>query len=90
MFQTVILEIPHAKQRNHEVSNSTGVRIGKKVGIVNKLCSMLMHVFVRIGVEWRNLTVDILAYRAILALNFVKKAPLILISIEIICGNILI
>ena len=51
---------------------------------------MLMHVFVRIGVEWRNLTVDILAYRAILALNFVKKAPLILISIEIICGNILI
>ena len=53
----------------------------EKVGTVCKLCFMLMRVFGRIRVEWRNLTMDILAYRALLALNFVEKASLILISI---------
>ena len=51
---------------------------------------MLMHVFGRIRVEWRNLTMDILACRALMAPNFVEKASLILISIEIMCGIILI
>ena len=51
---------------------------------------MLMHVFGRFSVEWRNLTMDILAYRALLAPNFIEKASLILISIEIMCGIILI
>ena len=62
----------------------------EKVDTICKLCFMLMHVFGRIHVEWRNLTMDILAYRALLAPNFVLKASLILISIEIICGIILI
>ena len=62
----------------------------EKVRTVCKLCIMLMHVFGRISVEWRNLTMHILAYRALLALNFVEKASLILISIEIMCGIILI
>ena len=60
------------------------------VGTVCKLCFMLMHVFGRISVEWRNLTMCILAYRALLAPNFVEKAFIILISIEIMCGIILI
>ena len=51
---------------------------------------MLMHVFGRISAEWRNLTMDILAYRADLASNFVEKASRILVSIEIMCGIILI
>ena len=42
----------------------------EKVGTVCKLCFMLMLVFGRISVEWRNLTMDILAYRALLAPNF--------------------
>ena len=58
--------------------------------VVCKVCLMLMHVFGRISVEWRNLTIDILAYRALLAPNFVEEASLILISIEIMCGIILI
>ena len=62
----------------------------EKVGTVCKLCFMLMPVFGRISVECRNLTVDILAYRARLGPNFVEKAYLILISIEIMCGIILI
>ena len=62
----------------------------ENVGTVCKACFMLMHVFGRIRVEWRNLTMDILAYRALLAPNFVEKASLILISIEIMCGIILI
>ena len=62
----------------------------EKVGTVCKLCFMLMRVFDRISVEWRSLTMDILAYRALLVLNFVEKASLILISIEIMCGIILI
>ena len=62
----------------------------EKVGTVCKLCFMLMHVFGRISVDWRNSTMDILAYRALLAPNFVEKASLILVSIEIMCGTILI
>ena len=31
----------------------------EKVEIVCKLCFMLMHVFGRISVEWRNLMMDI-------------------------------
>ena len=62
----------------------------EKVGTVCNLYFMLMRVFGRISVEWRSLTMDILAYRALLAPNFVEKASLILISIEIICGIILI
>ena len=62
----------------------------EKVGAVCKLCFMLMRVFGRTSVEWRNLTMDILAYRALLAPNFVEKASLILFSIEIMCGIILI
>ena len=61
----------------------------EKVGTVCKLCFMLMRVFGRISVEWHNLTMDILAYRALLSPNFVEKASLILISIEIMCGIIL-
>ena len=60
----------------------------EKVGTVCKLGFMLMRVFGRISVEWRSLTIDILAYRALLTPNFVEKASLILISIEIICGII--
>ena len=60
----------------------------EKVGTVCKLCFMLKRVFGRISVEWRSLTMDILAYRALLAPNFVEKASLILISIEIMCGII--
>ena len=45
----------------------------EKVGTVCKLCCMLIHVFGRIIVEWRNLTMNILAYRAILAPSFVEK-----------------
>ena len=56
----------------------------ERVGTVCKLCFMLMHVFRRISVEWRNLTMDILAYRALSAPNFVEKASLILIRIEIV------
>ena len=55
----------------------------EKVGTVCKLCFIFMHVFGRISVEWRNLTIDILAYRALLAPNFVEKASLILTSVEI-------
>ena len=62
----------------------------EKVETVCKLCFMLMRVFGRTSVEWRNLTIDILAYRAFLAPNFVEKASLILISIEIMCRIILI
>ena len=51
---------------------------------------MLMHVFGRISVEWRNLMMDILACRAFLAPNVAERASLILISIEIMCGIILI
>ena len=50
---------------------------------------MLMRVFGKISVEWRKLTMDILAYRAPLTPNIVEKASLILISIEIMCGIIL-
>ena len=57
----------------------------EEVGTVCKLCFMLMHVFGRISVEWRNLTCDILAYRAVLAPNFAEKASLILVSIESMC-----
>ena len=63
----------------------------EKVGTVCKLCFMLMHVFGRISVEWRNLAMDISAYRALLAPNFVEKAFLrILISIDIMRRTILI
>ena len=62
----------------------------EKVGTVCKLCFMLMHVFGRIGVEWRNFTMDILTYRALLASNFIENSSLILISIEIMSGIILI
>ena len=47
---------------------------------------MLMHVFGRISVEWRNLTMTISVYRAVLAPNFVEKALLILVSVGNICG----
>ena len=49
-----------------------------------------MLVFGRISVEWRNWTMNSLAYRAVLAPNFVESASLILVSIEIICEIILI
>ena len=45
-----------------------------------------MHVFGRISVERRNLTMDILAYQAVLAPKFVEKASLILVSTDVICG----
>ena len=51
---------------------------------------VLMHGFGRIIVVWCNLTMDILAYRALLAPNFVEKAFLILISVEIMRGIVLI
>ena len=44
-----------------------------------------MHVFGGISVEGRDLTMNILAFRAVLAPNFVEKA-LILVSVEIMCG----
>ena len=49
-----------------------------------------MHVFCKISVEWLDLTMDILAYRAVLAPNFVEKASLILVREEIMCEIILI
>ena len=52
----------------------------EKVGTAYKLRFMLMHVFGRISVEWRSLTMNILAYGAVLAPNFVDKTSLILIS----------
>ena len=61
---------------------------GKNVNVMLEF--ILMHVFGRTSVEWRNLTMNILAYRAVLAPNFVEKASLILVSIEILCGIILI
>ena len=71
--KTELLEILHAKSRKYEIFNGNCVRI-RESRTVCKLCFMLMHVFGRIGVEWRNLTMDILAYRALLALNFVEKS----------------
>ena len=62
----------------------------EKIGTVCKLSFMLMHFIGRISVERRNSTMDILACRALLAPNFVEKASLILISIEIMCGMFLI
>ena len=56
-----------------------------KVGTVCKSCFMLMHVFGRISVVLHNLTMYILAYRAVLAPNSVEKASLILVSIDIMC-----
>ena len=61
----------------------------EKVGTVCKLCFMLMHVCGKIIVKWRDLTMDILAYRRVMAPNFLEKASLILVSIEILCGTIL-
>ena len=61
----------------------------EKVGTVCKLYFMLMHVFGRIRVEWRNLTMDILAIRAVLAPNFVERGSLVLVSMKIMCGIIL-
>ena len=87
--KTELLEIPHAKCRNNKVSNGHVCEL-EKVGTVYKLCLMLMHVFGRISVEWRNLTMDILAYRALLSPYFIEKASLILICIEIMCGIIFI
>ena len=43
----------------------------EKVGILSKLCFMSIYVFGRISVEWRNLTMNILAYRAVVAPNFI-------------------
>ena len=77
------------KSRNNKVSNGHVCEL-EKVGTVCKLCIMLMRVFGRISVEWRNLTMDILAYRALLSPNFIEKASFILINIEIMCGIILI
>ena len=50
----------------------------ENVGTVCKLCFMLM--IGRISVKWGNLTMDILAYRALLAPNFVEKASLVPVS----------
>ena len=58
--KTELLAIPHAKSKNNKVSNDMMYEL-EKVGTVCKLCFMLMHVFSRISVEWRNLTMDILA-----------------------------
>ena len=77
--KTELLEIPHAKSRNYKVSNGIGVRFGES-GTMCKLRFMLMHVFGRISVEWRNLTMNTLAYRAVLAPNIVEKTSLFLIS----------
>ena len=49
-----------------------------------------MHVFGRASDEWRKFTFDILAYQAVLAPNFARKASLRLVCIEIMCGMILI
>ena len=46
---------------------------------VCKLCLMLMHAFGRVSVEWHKLTMDVLAYRGVLAPNFVEKISLILL-----------
>ena len=62
----------------------------EKVRTVWKLYFMLMHIFDRISVEWPNLTMDILAYQAVLAPNCVEKGSLIILSIKIMCGIILI
>ena len=78
-FKTVRLEILHAKSRNNKTHKALVCEL-KKTRSVCKLCFMLMHVFGRISVGWRNLTFDILSYRAVLALNFAEKAPLILVS----------
>ena len=45
----------------------------EKVGTASKLCFMLMHVICRISVEWHNLTMEVLVYRAILAPSFFSK-----------------
>ena len=58
----------------------------EKVLIVCTLCFMLMHVFDRINVVCCNLTMNTLACRADLALNFVEKASLILVSKNFMCG----
>ena len=41
---------------------------------------MFMHVFDRISVERRNLPMNIFVYRAVLALDVVEKASLIIVS----------
>ena len=86
MFQNGIIEIPHAKVGIIKFLMAMVCEL-EKVRNVCKFCFMLMHVFGRISVEWCNLTMDILA---VLAPNFVEKASLILVSIEIMCGLILI
>ena len=58
----------------------------QKVGTVCKLDFYVDACFRKISVEWRYLTLKILAYRAVLAPNFVEKASLILFSVEIMCG----
>lgn len=62
----------------------------EKGGTISKLCFMLMHVFRKISVEWRNLTTKILAYRAVFEPNFVENASLMLVSKEIMFEIILI
>ena len=57
----------------------------EKVSAFCKLCFMLMQVFGRIKIEYCTLTMNILAFRAILALNFVEKACLILVSKTFLC-----
>ena len=83
--KTELIEIPRAKRSNNKVSNSIGVQTGV-VGTVCQLPSMLMLVFGRISVRWHNSTMNILAYRAGLAQNFVEKDSLIRVSIKNMCG----
>ena len=57
----------------------------EKVPALCKLCFMLMQVFGRTKIVYCTLTMNILAFRAILALNFVEKACLILVNKAIFC-----
>ena len=52
----------------------------ERVGTLCNLCFIMMLVFGRISVEWRNWTMTFLAYRAVLAPKFVEKASLILVN----------
>ena len=62
----------------------------EKIGNVCKLCLMLMHVFGRNSVEWRSMTMGILAYRAVWHRTGFETVSLVLVKIEIMCGIILI
>ena len=81
--KTVILEISDAKVEIIKFLMAL-VSGSEKGRAICKLRFMLMHIFGRIDVERCNLRMNTLAPRAVLSLNFVKKASL-LVSKEILC-----